>query len=117
MVTAPRQAMAATAACLRVMAGHPCTLSCRPLGYKYGTPPHRSWDGFTYARPLLPLDVPDLDRAPRHVSKFNGLLYLVRRSLLKTPGGHVNNDRRRDCNGHCDDDDFNGNDGGGGGRR
>ena len=87
------------------------------MGYKYGTPPHRSWDGFTYARPLLPLDVPDLDRAPRHVSKFNGLLYLVRRSLLKTPGGHVNNDRRRDCNGHCDDDDFNGNDGGGGGRR
>jgi len=32
-------------------------------------------DGFTYARPLPPLDVRDLDRAPGHVSKFNGLSY------------------------------------------
>jgi len=44
-------------------------------GYKYGAPPHRSREGFTYARPLPPLDVRDLDRAPRHVSKFNGLSY------------------------------------------
>jgi len=38
-------------------------------------PPHRSRDDFTYARPLPPLDVRDLDRAPGHVSKFNGLSY------------------------------------------
>ena len=38
-------------------------------------PPHRSREGFTYAHPLLPLGVRDLDRAPGHVSKFNGLSY------------------------------------------
>ena len=71
------------------------------------------WDGFTYACPLLPLDVRDLDRTPGHVSKFNGLSYLVRRSLLNPPGRHVNNDHRRDCDGHYGDDNFYGNDGGG----
>jgi hypothetical protein len=45
------------------------------FGYKYGAPPHRSQDDFTYARPLPPLDVRDLDRTPGHVSKFNGLSY------------------------------------------
>ena len=77
-------------------------------------PPHRSRDGFTYARPLSPLDVHDLDRAPGHVSKFNSLSYLVRRSLLNPPGGRVNKDRWRNCDGHCNDDGFYGNDGGGG---
>jgi len=50
-------------------------LELSSFGYKYGAPPHRSQDGFTYAHPLLPLDVRDLDRAPGHVSKFNGLSY------------------------------------------
>ena len=45
------------------------------FGHKYGAPPHRSREGFTYARPLPPLDVCDLDRTPGHVSKFNGLSY------------------------------------------
>ena len=43
--------------------------------YKYCAPPHRSREGFTYARPLPPQDVRDLNRAPGHVSKFNGLSY------------------------------------------
>jgi hypothetical protein len=81
-------------------------LELSSFGYKYGTPPHRSRDSFTYARPLSPLDVRGLDRAPGHVSKFNGLSYLVRRSLLNPPGGHVNNNRRRDYDGHCKDEDF-----------
>ena len=76
------------------------------FGYKYGAPPHRSWDSFTYARPLPPLDVHDLNRAPGHVLKFNSLLYLVRRSLLNPPRGHANDDHRRDCNGNCNNDDI-----------
>ena len=47
----------------------------RSFGYKYRAPPHRSRDAFTYARPLTPLYMRDLDRAPGHVSKFNGLSY------------------------------------------
>jgi hypothetical protein len=88
-------------------------LELSSFGYKYGTPPHHSQDGFTYARPLPPLDVYDLNRAPGHVSKFNGLSYLVRRSLLNPPGGHANNDHRRSCEGNWDDDDVYGDDGGG----
>ena len=87
------------------------------FGYKYGSAPHCTRDCFTYARPLPTLNVRDLDRVPGHVSKFNGLSYLVRRSLLNPPGGLVSNDRRCDCDGHCDDDGFYGNDGGGGGLR
>ena len=45
------------------------------FGYKNGAPPHRSWDGFTYSRPLPPLDVRDLDHVRGHMSKFNGLSY------------------------------------------
>ncbi|KAL9185429.1 hypothetical protein ACHAXT_003206 [Thalassiosira profunda] len=51
------------------------------FGYKYGAPSH-SKRGFTYAQPLPPLDIRDLDRAPGHVAKFNGLSYLVKRALL-----------------------------------
>ena len=87
-------------------------LELSSFGYKYGAPPHCSWDCFTYARPLLPLDVRDLNRAPRHVSKFNGLLYPVRRSLLNPPRGRANDDRRRDCDGNCNNDDVYGNNGG-----
>ena len=57
--------------------------------YKYGAAPHRLRDGFTYAHPLLTLDMRDLDRVSGHVSKFNGLSYLVRRSLLNPPGGRA----------------------------
>ena len=73
--------------------------------------PLRSWSGLPLAVPLvmprrscplLPLDVRDLDRPPGHVSKFNGLSYLVRRSLLNPPRGRANDDRQRDCNGDCD---------------
>ena len=48
-------------------------LELSSFGYEYSAPPHRSWEGFTYAHPLLPLDVHDLDRVLGHVSKFNGL--------------------------------------------
>jgi len=48
-------------------------LELSSFGYEYSAPPHRSWEGFTYARPLLPLDVHDLDRALGHASKFNCL--------------------------------------------
>ena len=50
-------------------------LELSSFGYKYGAPPHCSREGFTYACPLLPLGVRDLDCAPGHVSKFNGLSY------------------------------------------
>jgi hypothetical protein len=50
-------------------------LELSSFGYRYVAPPHRSRNSFTYARPLPPLDVRDLDRAPGHVSKFNGLSY------------------------------------------
>ncbi len=60
--------------------------------YKYGALPHRSRDGFTYTRPLPPLGVRDFNHTPGNVSKFNGLLYLVRRSLLNPPGGRASDD-------------------------
>jgi hypothetical protein len=56
-------------------------LELMSFGYKYGAPSHAR-NGFTYTHPLPPLDIRDLDRAPGHISKFNGLQYLVRRSLL-----------------------------------
>ena len=89
-------------------------LELSSFGYKYGTPLHRSRDGFTYACHLLPLDVRDLDRAPGHRSKFNGLSYLVRRFLLNPPRGRANNDRWRNCNGDYDDNNIYSNNGGGG---
>lgn len=51
------------------------------FGYKYGAPSH-SKNGFTYAHPLPPLDCRELERAPAHVAKFNGLSYLVKKALL-----------------------------------
>ena len=57
------------------------------FGYKYGAPSH-SKKGFTYSNPLPPLDVRDLDRAPGHVAKFNGLSYLVKRALLNPSRGN-----------------------------
>lgn len=62
------------------------------FGYKYGAPPH-SKKGFTYAHPLPPIDVRDLDRAPGHVAKFNGLSYLVKRALLNPAKGGDSNDQ------------------------
>ena len=56
-------------------------LELMSFGYKYGAPSHAR-NGFTYTHPLPPFDIRDLDRAPGHISKFNGLQYLVRRSLL-----------------------------------
>jgi len=46
-----------------------------PSGTNTVPPPHRSRDGFTYARPLPPLYMRDLDHVLGHVSKFNGLSY------------------------------------------
>ena len=90
-------------------------LELSSFGYKYGAPPHRSQDGSTYACPLLPLDVRDLDCAPGHVSKFNGLLYLAGQAVPPDPsGGHANNDRRRDCGSHCNEDDCDDDEGEGG---
>ena len=89
-------------------------LKLSSFGYKYGALPHRSWDRFTHACPLPPLDVRDLNRALGHMLKFNGLSYLVRRSLLNPPRGHANNNHRRDCDGDCDCDDVYSDDGGGG---
>ncbi|KAL3808397.1 hypothetical protein ACHAXA_009838 [Cyclostephanos tholiformis] len=77
-------------------------LELESFGYKYGAPPHAR-NGFTYTRPLPPLDIRDLDRALGHVSKFNGLSYLVRRSLL--------NPSRRDDD-HDDNKEEDGVDGG-----
>ena len=51
------------------------------FGYKYGAP-SQSRKGFTYSHPLPPIDVRDLDRAPGNVAKFDGLSFLVKRSLL-----------------------------------
>ncbi|EJK47512.1 hypothetical protein THAOC_33759 [Thalassiosira oceanica] len=51
------------------------------FGYKYGAP-SQSRRGFTYSHPLPPIDVRDLDRAPGNVAKFDGLSFLVKRSLL-----------------------------------
>ena len=82
------------------------------FGYKYGAPSH-SKKGFTYAHPLPPLDVRDLDRAPGHVAKFNGLSYIVKRSLLNPSKfsdaddggekGHKGEDDQEDCPKHNDD--------------
>ena len=81
----------------------PVHLKLSSFGYQYGAGPHCSQDGFTYACPLPTLDVRDLNRVLGHVSKFNGLSYLVRRSLLNPPGGRANDHHRRDCDGDCDD--------------
>ena len=51
------------------------------FGYKYGAP-SQSRRGFSYSHPLPPIDVRDLDRAPGNVAKFDGLSFLVKRSLL-----------------------------------
>jgi hypothetical protein len=86
------------------------------FGYKYSTPPPPLAGRLhlRYAHPLPPLDVRDLDRTSGHMSKFNGLSYLVGRSLLNLPGGHANNDHRRNCNSDCNDNNVYGNDRGGG---
>ena len=87
-------------------------LKLSSFGYKYSAAPHCSRDGFTYACPLPTLDVCDLDRVSGHVSKFNGTSYMVRWSLLNPLGRHANDDRRRNCNGDCDNDNIYGKDGG-----
>jgi hypothetical protein len=92
-------------------------LKLSSFGYKFGAAPHRSWDGFTYTQPLPTLDVCDLNRAPGHVSKFNGLSYLVRRSLLIPSGGRANDNRWRDCGGNCNEGDVYGDNGGRGATR
>ena len=76
-------------------------------------PPPCSRDAFTFARPLPPLDVFDLDRAPGHMSKFNGISYLVRGSLQNPPRGRANDNRRRNCDGGFNDNDVYGNNWGG----
>lgn len=62
------------------------------FGYKYGAPSQSKKRGFSYAHPLPPLDVRDLDRAPGHVAKFNGLSHLVKRSLLNPSHKKTNDD-------------------------
>jgi len=71
------------------------------FGYKYGAPSH-SKRGFTYAHPLPPLDVRDLDRCPGHVAKFTGLSHLVKRALLN-PSTKRSNDDDDDGNGKEDE--------------
>ena len=88
-------------------------LELSSFGYKYGAPLYCLRDGFTYAHPLPPLDVRDLDHAPGHVSKFNGLSYLVRWPLLNPPGGRVNDNRWYDCDSDCNNEDVYRDDGGG----
>jgi len=68
------------------------------VGYKYNAP--KNSKGFSYAHPLPPIDIRDLDRAPGSVSKFNGLSYLVKRSLLNPSKG---NDDEDDNNNDGDD--------------
>lgn len=65
------------------------------VGYKYNAP--KNSKGFSYAHPLPPIDIRDLDRAPGSVSKFNGLSYLVKRSLLNPSKGNDEVD-------NCDDE-------------
>ncbi len=58
----------------------PIHLEIMSFGYKYNAP--KNSKGFSFAHPLPPIDIRDLDRAPGSVSKFNGLSYLVKRKLL-----------------------------------
>lgn len=58
----------------------PIHLEIMSFGYKYNAP--KNSKGFSFAHPLPPIDIRDLDRAPGSVSKFNGLSYLVKRALL-----------------------------------
>ncbi len=70
-------------------------LELSSFGYKYRAPPHRSQDGFTYARPLLPLDVHGLDCVPGHVSKFNAYLTSMMSIMTMSGGGRQGRRRRR----------------------
>ena len=74
------------------------------VGYKYNAP--KNSKGFSYAHPLPPIDIRDLDRAPGNVSKFNGLSYLVKRSLLNPSKANSGNDDNTNDN---DGDDANSN--------
>ena len=64
------------------------------FGFKYGAPSH-SKKGFTYAHPLPPIDARDLERAPAHVAKFNGLSYLVKKALLN-PSDQIDETQKRE---------------------
>eukprot|EP00984_Skeletonema_dohrnii_P037883 scaffold40447_cov228-Skeletonema_dohrnii-CCMP3373.AAC.2 len=68
----------------------PIHLEIMSFGYKYNAP--KNSKGFSYAHPLPPIDIRDLTRAPGHVSKFNGLSYLVKRSLLNPSKASSSND-------------------------
>eukprot|EP00985_Skeletonema_marinoi_P027141 scaffold21796_cov125-Skeletonema_marinoi.AAC.3 len=72
----------------------PIHLEIMSFGYKYNAP--KNSKGFSYAHPLPPIDIRDLTRAPGHVSKFNGLSYLVKRSLLNTSKASSSNDDEHD---------------------
>ena len=74
------------------------------VGYKYNAP--KNSKGFSYAHPLPPVDIRDLNRAPGSVSKFNGLSYLVKRSLLN-PSSKSSSSNNDDTNGNDDDDGIN----------
>eukprot|EP00986_Skeletonema_menzelii_P019800 scaffold29155_cov166-Skeletonema_menzelii.AAC.4 len=78
----------------------PIHLEIMSFGYKYNAP--KNSKGFSYAHPLPPIDIRDLDRAPGSVSKFNGLSYLVKRSLLNPSKASGNDDN---ANENEDDDD------------
>ena len=87
-------------------------LELSSFGYKYSAPPTSHGTASPMPAASRPWTCNDLDRALGHVSKFNSLSYLVRRSLLNPPGGRANDNRRCDCDG--DKDDIYGNNGGGG---
>ena len=65
------------------------------FGYKYHAPPHRSQDGFAYARLLPPLDVRGLDRTPGHESKFNAYRTTMMSMATMSGGGRQGRRRRR----------------------
>lgn len=69
------------------------------FGFKYGAPSYAK-KGFTFAHPLPPLDVRDLDRAPAHVSKFTGLSYLVKKALLNPSCGNRDEEEKEGDNAH-----------------
>ena len=70
-------------------------LELSSFGYKYRAPPHRSQDGFTYARPLPPLDVHGLDCVPGHVSKFNAYRTSMMSMVTMSGGGRQGRRQRR----------------------
>ncbi|KAL7452885.1 hypothetical protein ACHAWC_004596, partial [Mediolabrus comicus] len=74
----------------------PIHLEIMSFGYKYNAP--KNSKGFSFAHPLPPIDIRDLDRAPGSVSKFNGLSYLVKRCLLN-PSKKNDNDNDDDNDG------------------